>query len=257
MDLNSTDRDIEGFHKAAPAYERGRPSYPEGVIEFLHEELTLLPGAVVLDLGAGTGKLTRQLDGAGFKVVACDRAIEMLAVIKATGSVPTVCGTAESIPLRSDIFAAVVIGQAFQWFQPNEAIAEIHRVLRSQGVMVLVWNGRDHSIAWVKEIEQIVGSYRRDAPQWAKTEWIKTIDRIAILGPTRHHSLSWIRVATIDQIIASTGSRSYIASLPEYLRFKVLKEVEASLRSSASLSENDTLELPFVTDIYWCSKMTM
>ena len=115
------------FGSEAAAYERGRPSYPPEAIDWL------LPAGArdVLDLGAGTGKLTTRLVERGLDVVAVDPIAEMLEMLrKSLPDTPALLGTAEEIPLADNSVDAVLVAQAWHWFNPERAIPEVARVLR-------------------------------------------------------------------------------------------------------------------------------
>ena len=148
------DRSLS-FGSAAAAYERGRPSYPPEAIDWL-----LPTGARnVLDLGAGTGKLTTRLVERGLDVVAVDPIPDMLEVLRA--SLPetvALLGTAEEIPLQDNSVDAVLVAQAWHWVDPERAIPEVARVLRPGGRLGLVWNTRDERLGWVRELGRIIGS---------------------------------------------------------------------------------------------------
>ncbi len=128
------DDAAEGVGRAADAYERGRPAYPVPAVAWLAEALGVAPGTVVVDLGAGTGKLTRMLAAYGATLVAVEPVAAMRA--KLAASMPgmrALEGTAESMPLPDGSADAVTVGQAFHWFDGERALAEIHRVLRPHG----------------------------------------------------------------------------------------------------------------------------
>ena len=123
-----------GFSTAADAYERGRPGYPEPAMAWLAERLEIAPGRDVLDLAAGTGKLTRSLVPFGARVIAVEPIDEMREhLFSALPDVEAFDGTAESIPLPDGSVDVVTCGQAFHWFRVEQALPEIHRVLRPDG----------------------------------------------------------------------------------------------------------------------------
>ena len=132
-----------GFQAGAEAYERGRPGYPTDAVDALTDALGVGPGATVVDLAAGTGKLTRLLVPSGATVIAIEPVDAMRRTLAAMlPRVPVVAGTAESMPLRDGSAGAVVAAQAFHWFDGEAALAEIHRVLAPGGRLGLVWNVR-------------------------------------------------------------------------------------------------------------------
>jgi ubiquinone/menaquinone biosynthesis C-methylase UbiE len=142
------------FGEEAAAYERGRPSYPPEAIDWL-----LPPGARdVLDLGAGTGKLTVRLVERGLDVVAVDPIPEMLEVLRRSlPDTPALLGSAEEIPLPDASVDSVLVAQAWHWFDPERAVSEVARVLRPGGRIGLVWNVRDERSGWVKDLGRIIG----------------------------------------------------------------------------------------------------
>ena len=142
------------FGAEAAAYERGRPSYPPEAIDWL------LPSGArdVLDLGAGTGKLTTRLVERGLDVVAVDPIPEMLELLSTSlPDTPALLGTAEEIPLPDDSVDAVLVAQAWHWFDTERAVKEVARVLRPGGRLGLVWNARDERLGWVKDLGRIIG----------------------------------------------------------------------------------------------------
>ena len=166
-----------GFARSAEAYERARPDYPPAALE----RLRLSPGLLIVDLAAGTGKLTRLLAGSGASVIAVEPVAEMRAALPA--SVQVLEGTAERIPLDSASADLVTVAQAFHWFEGDAALAEIHRVLRTGGRLALVWNRRVTEDPVNRAIEAILGPHRAEIPTHRWNHWRATFERTTLFGP--------------------------------------------------------------------------
>ena len=146
------------FETVAAEYERYRPDYPEEALRWSAEQLRIAAGARVLDVGAGTGKLTRGLVSLGFEVVAVEPGAPMLEQLRA--AVPEAearLGPAESIPLPDASVAAAFAGQAFHWFDRARALPELHRVVEPGGGLTLLWNWWDERDPLQHELGELVG----------------------------------------------------------------------------------------------------
>ena len=150
----------EGFARAADAYERARPGYPAAVVDFVAQHA----GRDVVELAAGTGKMTRCLLMAGMRVTAIEPVDEMSAALPS--GVNALAGTAEAIPLPSSCADGVVVAQAWHWFEAQRALREIHRVLRELGCLIIVYNRRDMEDPVQRQIEALVAPHRGDAPSY-------------------------------------------------------------------------------------------
>ncbi|MFL6577061.1 MAG: class I SAM-dependent methyltransferase, partial [Povalibacter sp.] len=161
-----------GFQAGAQTYVKGRPDYPSEVIAWLRDQLGLQNGRTVLDLGAGTGKFLPRLLATDAHVIAVEPVEAMRAAL--SGAFPQVevrAGRAEAIPLESGSVDAVTCAQAFHWFATRPALAEIHRVLKSDGALGLIWNVRDESVEWVRALTGIIQPFEGDAPRYQSLEW--------------------------------------------------------------------------------------
>jgi ubiquinone/menaquinone biosynthesis C-methylase UbiE len=143
------------FGGVADAYDRGRPTYPREAAVWLTSDQPL----TVLELGAGTGKLTEQLVALGHEVHATEPDPKMIAILeKNLPGVRVSQAPAEEIPAGDASYDVVVSAQAFHWFDHDRALPEIARVLRPRGRLSLVWNQRDERIPWVKRLGRIIGT---------------------------------------------------------------------------------------------------
>jgi SAM-dependent methyltransferase len=229
------DRSLS-FGSAAAAYERGRPSYPPEAIDWL------LPRGArrVLDLGAGTGKLTTRLAERGLDVVAVDPIPDMLEVLRA--SLPethALLGTAEEIPLEDNSVDAVLVAQAWHWVDPERAIPEVARVLRPGGRLGLVWNTRDERLGWVRELGEIIGS---DGDRGRFDVTLSTAFTAA-----ERHQVEWTSYLTPQALIDLVASRSYCITSPAEIRTRTLDRVRELLATHPALANSTGLALPYVT----------
>jgi SAM-dependent methyltransferase len=229
------DRSLS-FGSEAAAYERGRPSYPPEAIDWL------LPDGArdVLDLGAGTGKLTTRLVERGLDVVAVDPIAEMLELLSsALPATPALLGTAEQIPLPDNSVDAVLVAQAWHWFDLQQAVAEVARVLRPGGRLGLVWNTRDERLGWVKDLGRIIG--HEDDPFSAQ------VSLPAPFTDVERHHVEWTSYLTPQALIDLVASRSYCITSPAAVRTRTMEEVRELLATHPALANSSGLALPYIT----------
>lgn len=224
------------FGEEAAAYERGRPSYPPEAIDWL-----LPPDArTVLDLGAGTGKLTVRLVERGLDVVAVDPLAEMLEVLShSLPDIPALLGTAEEIPLPDNSVDCVLVAQAWHWFDMQRATREIARVLRPGGHIGLVWNTRDERMGWVKNLGDIIGH-----------ESDPLSHEVTLAEPftgVERHQVEWTSYLTPQALIDLVASRSYCITSPDEVRTRTLEQVRQLLSSHPALAATSGLALPYIT----------
>jgi SAM-dependent methyltransferase len=149
--------DSRSFEQVAGLYERVRPGYPEEILAWFADRLDLRGGRTVLDLGAGTGKLTRALVARGAEVIALEPGDEMRAELqRAVPEAAVLAAGAEAIPLPDGSVDAATAGQSFHWFRLDEAVPEVHRVLRPGAGLGLVWNMRDQDDELQREITDLL-----------------------------------------------------------------------------------------------------
>lgn len=236
------------FGGVAEAYERARPGYPDDAVAWLAGDQ---PRDVV-DLGAGTGKLTRSLVARGHRVTAVEPLEEMLAQLRAAvpGAV-AVRGSAEEIPLPDGSADVVTSAQAFHWFDREAALPEIARVLRRGGRLALVWNTRDDSQRWVAELtDTVIGrSEFRAGGVAAVTE---SIDESGLYGPVDRASFDHVQLLGRSDLVELVRSRSQCAVLSEDERRPVLERVGALFDAHA---RDGVLAMPYVTECFRAAKL--
>jgi ubiquinone/menaquinone biosynthesis C-methylase UbiE len=227
------------FGSVAEAYERGRPTYPVEAVRWMlgdHPQ-------TVLELGAGTGKLTRVISGLGHDVHATDPDEAMLQVLeREVPGVRTAQAGAEEIPLGDASVDAVVAGQAFHWFDLDRALPEIARVLRPGGRICLVWNYRNEKIPWVRRLGTIIGT------QEQQTDPAQDLIFSELFGFLEEHEFTHWQVIDRQSIQDLVLSRSNVAVLDEAGRAAKLAEVLAFYDEYGR--GMDGMQLPYVTHCF-------
>lgn len=201
----------------------------------------------VLDLGAGTGKLTTRLVERGLDVVAVDPIPDMLEVLRT--SLPetrALLGTAEEIPLEDNSVDVVLVAQAWHWVDPERAIPEVARVLRPGGRLGLVWNTRDERLGWVRELGRIIGS----DGDGGRTQ-VQLPEPFTDLA---QHRVEWTSYLTPQALIDLVASRSYCITSPTEVRSRTLDEVRQLLATHPALANATGLALPYIT---MCTRATL
>lgn len=213
-----------GFANAADVYERARPSYPQEAIDWLVAQTGLGRGRTVVDLGAGTGKLTRLLLPTGARVVAVEPIAEMRAHIEGA---EVLDGTAESIPLPDASADLVTVAQAFHWFDHERALPEIHRVLREGGSLVLVWNMRDLDDPLQRGVEELLQPFRDGVPGQVAGTWREPLARSGLFGNATVGEFTYAQRFTADDLCDRVASTSYVAAMRPVDRDELLVRVRA------------------------------
>lgn len=226
------------FGQVADAYDRARPSYPPDAVGWM----TGAGRSLVLELGAGTGKLTEPLHGAGHDVFATDPLPEMLARLKRRVPVTPVVSSAEQIPLRSRSVDLVVCGGSFQWFDHDLALPEIARVLRPGGVLALAWNTYDVTIPWVRRLEALI------SPRQEGTDQAMPLMETPYFGFVDHRDFRFWQPHTAASLADLARSISTVAGMSESSRAGVLAKVEALYAEYGR--GHDGMQLPYVTRCY-------
>jgi SAM-dependent methyltransferase len=227
-----------GYARAVGAYQRGRPGYPPAAVNFLAERLRLGPGRTIVDLAAGTGKLTRPLLATGAEVVAVEPVAEMRAALPAGAR--AVDATAEVMPLTAASADAVAVAQAFHWFDGDAALAEIHRVLRSGGALALVWNRRRMDDPLNQAIEELIAPHRGRKSAFHTDAWRVAFERTELFGPLEKRVFPHQQSLDADGLADRIASVSFIAALDAKERAKVLQAVRDLAGADGVTIHHDT-----------------
>jgi SAM-dependent methyltransferase len=240
------------FGAHAAAYERARPAWPEAAAQWL------VPGGaeLVVELGAGTGKLTRAVSALGTRVVAVEPDPRMLAVLNGLG-LEGVDGSAEAIPFDDGVADGVVAGSSLHWFELERALPEIHRVLRPGGRFGFGWNHRDDRHPAIARLGRTVyeAQARRPGPRWRSRDWAAELTESGLFQDVEHalfeHVHELPREALADHLLSYSG----VAALPENERRRIFGEVAQLIDADPSLGDGETLRLPFVVAAYRATRV--
>jgi SAM-dependent methyltransferase len=240
-----------GFETGSDVYERARPGYPDEVISFLADALALDDRSRVLDLAAGTGKMTRQLRSVAPNCVAVEPSPSMRAVF--AQSVPggvLVAGAAERIPLAAETMEAVVVAQAFHWFDNQPAVAEIARTLRPGGGLALVWNERDERDPLIAELVR-VSKWDICQPYPVGKDFSATIEQSRLFGPVVRRKFEFIQPVDRATFVDQVASRSYVQVLPDAERGALLSRV-----ADLAAAREEPIAIPYITDVFLAHRRT-
>ena len=219
-------------------YERARPEYPPEAVDWL------LPAdaKTVLDLGAGTGKLTRALAARGLEVFAVDPSPKMLDQLRAAVPEATVSvGTAEDIPLADASVDAIVVGQAWHWVDQDVALPSVARVLRPGGTLGLIWNLRDDRVPWVERLTKVMHP--------AESEIFMETGRIdrGRFGELESANFEWSQDFTRDELLDLVRSRSYFITADDAEQASILLGVNGLLDTDPDVGGRESWTMPYVT----------
>ena len=236
-----------GFEAGAAAYEIARPGYPDAAIAILRDEVAIGAGTRVLDLAAGTGKLTRRLVELGADVLAVEPVAAMRRQLQAVlPDVEAVDGAAEAIPAPDRSVDVVAVAQAFHWFDAPAALAEIARVLRPGGRLAILWNERDESRPWVAEMSRLIRWHERTVSRYQHVSWASIVAASGAFTELAERTVTWDQPLTRDLLADRVRSISYIATMPDPERERLAADVVDLVRRLP-----EPFPLPYVCRVQW------
>jgi len=208
------------------------------------EQLELKKGRTVLDLGAGTGKLTRSLVETGATVIAVEPGAAMLEQLeRAVVGVKVLRGAAEAIPLPDASVDAITVGQAFHWFRHEEAVPELRRVLRSQGGVALLWNSRDQEAPIQQQISRLIAPW--ETARAVRPDSSTELKLAGLFGPIEERQFAFVDELDEDGVAERIASISFVAAAPEGAR----REIDADVREVVR-RRGGRVDFPYVTWVY-------
>jgi SAM-dependent methyltransferase len=238
----------DSFGAIAHDYERARPGYPGEAVEWI----TGGHRRVILDVAAGTGKLTAQLSNLGNFVVALEPSLEMLDRLRAAHPhIPAAAGRAEALPFAEGSFDIVTVAQAFHWFDGPVAIAEFARVLRPGGHLVILWNFRDDSVDWVAELSKLIGS---EGAEKEKEGSYDPLPSSSPFGPSTNRTFRLEQPLDPALLVGLVRSRSYVATLPSDEQEALLRKVARLCDEHPALAGRSEFVMPYRTEVFVAEK---
>jgi SAM-dependent methyltransferase len=249
VEESAVHRAARAFSATADNYEQARPGYPSETIAWLRARLALGPGRRVLDLAAGTGKLTRGLVAEGGAVIAVEPVEGMrLALAGVVPEAATVAGTAQALPLGAGTVDAACVAQAFHWFAHADALAELHRVLRPGAHLALVWNRRDLTDPLQTMLEATLNPLRGDTPSFVSGRWrlaLESDDGRRRFEAAGESCVTWRQPVDVEGVVRRAASVSFVAALGHAQRERLLEQIR-----QAAQQVSPPLFLPYTTEAY-------
>jgi len=241
------------FGAAATAYAEHRPDYAQAAVRWALERA---PGSRVLDLGAGTGKLTATLVSMGAEVIAVEPDPAMLTELRrALPTVRALPGSAEAVPLPDGSVDAVLAGNAMHWFDMNVAGPEIARVLEPDGILAGLWNVFDNRVDWVAGLERISGS-AAIGPRDTFSSWgaetaeahLPNSGSVAQFGSPEQAEFPHGQRRTADSLVATFATKAGMLVMPEQEQEATLGRIRAFLASRPETARGE-FTLPMLTGV--------
>jgi ubiquinone/menaquinone biosynthesis C-methylase UbiE len=257
MEIAGVHQAATAFEGAATVYEHSRPGYPPEAVRWLTDTLGLGPGRRAVDLAAGTGKLTRDLVPSGALVIAVEPVAGMRRTLAASSSqrpdasvLPVVAAVAQALPFGDGLLDAITVAQGFHWFATDEALAEMHRVIRPGGGLGLIWNHRDPSDPLQSALTELMEPLRGDTPSYNTGAWRHVLESDELFAAGREYHVPWRQRVDVDGVADRVASVSFIAALSPRDRTRFLDQVRAAASAVAP-----PLALVYVADVFAFTRM--
>lgn len=248
-----------GFEMAGDAYERGRPDYPLAIVDLICETNTDIQNKIIVDLAAGTGKLTRLLTLTGVKeIIAIEPVKGMREKLYSIPDISVMDGTAENIPLEDASVDIVTVGQAFHWFNGRQALNEIYRILKPNGKLYLFWHLRDEDkCPWLGVMNKIIDQWQPlGHPHYRTMKWLDAFNSTSSkFSPLIYEQASHEQYITTDILLDRVLSSSFISCLSDAEKRMVLDEIITMINHHSETAGRTELLVPYKTHIYWCERL--
>jgi len=243
----------QGFAANTDRYEKARPTYPEEAISYIIETCKIDSKAVVVDVGAGTGKFSRSLVDKKITLIAIEPVKEMIQKFKQVlPSTPIFEGTAEKIPLENKSVDVITAAQAFHWFANHNTLQEFNRILKPEGYLCLIWNSMDEEVEWIHLLQDMLAKQQGNAPRYREGTWKKAFENQTLFGDLNIKQFNHRHYMSFEGIVERILSSSYMAKLPEERIEKMQKDVKEIM---VKCNVTGDLFIPYRTEISIIKKL--
>lgn len=247
----------QGFGSGASLYQQVRPSYPQEVDTFLQDQLKVLPNSHIVDLGSGTGKFLPHLLKLTTQLTAVEPIASMLTELRQLyPQVATVQARTEQLPLPAQCADVVSCAQSFHWFANLQSLKEIHRILKPQGHLLLIWNQRDISVNWVNALAEMILPFEGDTPRFHNQDWHQVFADTDLFQLRHEQQFHHTHVGTVEQVVSKRLlSTSFIAAMPAAQQQQLKTQFEQLVLEYTGLHAQDTIEFPYCTHVFIYQKI--
>jgi ubiquinone/menaquinone biosynthesis C-methylase UbiE len=246
-----------GFSSSAELYQQVRPSYPQEIVFWLKNRLNLSQQSTIIDLGAGTGKFIPYLQQITPKIIAVEPISAMLAQLQnCYPNIQTTQAFSHNLPFSINFADAICCAQSFHWFSNQETLLELHRVLKNEGWLILIWNQRDTQIEWVKAIADTIQPFEGDTPRYHNQKWQNVFQEQNLFKLKHQITFLFFHHGTVEQVVLKRLlSTSFIAAMPASEQLQLKQKFEEILRDYIQKTAQDKINFPYITHVYAFQKM--
>jgi ubiquinone/menaquinone biosynthesis C-methylase UbiE len=241
-----------GFSQGAALYQQVRPDYPATLVPWLKQQLPDRPELKLLDLGTGTGKFLPTLLQLSSDILAVDPVAEMLQQLTTQfPNIQSVQGSSTQLPCANQQIDAIFCAQSFHWFAQDESLKELHRVLKPQGDLFLIWNQRDIRVNWVNALAESLLAYEGNTPRYHSGQWQQVMNASPLFENVATHQITYLHEGRVEDVVSRRLlSTSFIASMPAQQQQQLKHTFEEIVQRHTGLTAQNHIAFPYVTHVY-------
>lgn len=249
----------KGFSSAAELYQQVRPNYPAEIVSWLQNCLQIQENSTVIDLGSGTGKFLPYLKQTHADVIAVEPIGEMLQQLQQVyPDIQTLQAFSHSIPVEDHKIDTIICAQSFHWFDNLDTLTEMHRVLKPQGHLGLVWNQRDERTDWVKALADFLLPLEGDTPRYHSGKWKRVFEQQDLFIFDSLQTFTQSQHGSVEQVVSKRLlSTSFIAAMTEKDQLQLKAQFEKIVYDFTGLGPQDQIDFPYITYAYHFQKSTL